>query len=260
MTEGVEDSSPGLAIPPGEVSPTDSSAFNPGRAPEEKPEDAVAGGEGVDEDLERSIEGEGGGDRERRGPLGWLGLAGTCCVCVEMEQVRSCLRSEKICILPILACLLSLALCTAGLKWVFVDKIFEYEPPTHLDPKRMGQDPIIFADPTKGLPVSLPRPSSSQGPTSTVSTTKGQPEVLVEGKPTGGPFVHETPQVTHNTPTSALTYRTKPPLQPETPASPKPTSDPQSTLESNDIVPKRCKYDPLTFSTQQDFSFVYSYN
>ncbi|XP_062340665.1 pro-neuregulin-1, membrane-bound isoform isoform X8 [Osmerus eperlanus] len=240
MTEGVEDSSSGLVIPPGAASPSGSTAIDPGRVPQETPEEAVAGGEAVDEGGERNIDGVDGGNTERRGPLGLLGLAGSCCVCVEMEQLRSCLHSEKICILPILACLLSLALCTAGLKWVFVDKIFEYEPPTHLDPKRMGQDPIIFADPTQGFPVSLPHPSSTPGPTTTFTTT-GQPGVLVEGKPTGVPFLHKFFQVT---PTSALMYRTNLPIRTETLTTPKPvkkgapTSNLQPTLESNDIVPK----------------------
>ncbi|XP_062902851.1 pro-neuregulin-1, membrane-bound isoform isoform X4 [Mobula hypostoma] len=80
------------------------------------------------------------------GALGMSGLIATCCICMEVERVRTCLNSEKICIVPILACLVSLGLCIAGLKWVFVDKIFEYEPLTHLDPKRIGQGPIIPAD------------------------------------------------------------------------------------------------------------------
>ncbi|XP_051785546.1 pro-neuregulin-1, membrane-bound isoform isoform X6 [Erpetoichthys calabaricus] len=83
---------------------------------------------------------------DERRVLGLAGLTATCCIFMEREQMRSCLHSEKICILPILACLISLALCTAGLKWVFVDKIFEYEPPTHLDPKRIGQDPVVYMD------------------------------------------------------------------------------------------------------------------
>ncbi|XP_053318938.1 pro-neuregulin-1, membrane-bound isoform isoform X4 [Spea bombifrons] len=79
---------------------------------------------------------------------GMAGLAITCCVCLDADRLRICLNSEKICILPILACLISLCLCIAGLKWVFVDKIFEYDSPTHLDPGRIGQDPIIYADST----------------------------------------------------------------------------------------------------------------
>ncbi|XP_038259224.1 pro-neuregulin-1, membrane-bound isoform isoform X5 [Dermochelys coriacea] len=79
---------------------------------------------------------------------GTAGLATTCCVCLEAERLRGCLSSEKICIVPILACLLSLCLCIAGLKWVFVDKIFEYDSPTHLDPGRIGQDPVISVEPT----------------------------------------------------------------------------------------------------------------
>ncbi|XP_013983438.1 pro-neuregulin-1, membrane-bound isoform isoform X3 [Salmo salar] len=238
MAESVEaeDSSTGLVVPPGSASLTHS-CTDPRRAPEEAPERAAAGGEGGEEGT------EGGGDNcdgVRAGPLGLLGLAGTCCVCIEMEQVRSCLRSEKICILPILACLLSLALCTAGLKWVFVDRIFEYEPPTHLDPDRMEQNPfIIISDPTRDLPVSFPHPSPVPMPT---TTTTGQPEVIVEGKPTGGPFVPQSPRVTQYTPTSALTYRTDPPTQPGPPNIPKPvnkgTPTPyiQTTVESNDVI------------------------
>ncbi|XP_034503673.1 pro-neuregulin-1, membrane-bound isoform isoform X2 [Ailuropoda melanoleuca] len=79
---------------------------------------------------------------------GLVGLAVPCCVCLEAERLRGCLNSEKICIVPILACLVSLCLCIAGLKWVFVDKIFEYDSPTHLDPGGLGQDPIISLDPT----------------------------------------------------------------------------------------------------------------
>ncbi|XP_038821617.1 pro-neuregulin-1, membrane-bound isoform-like [Salvelinus namaycush] len=238
MAESVEaeDSSAGLVVPLGSASLTHS-CTDPRRAPEEAPEGAAAGGEGGEEGT------EGGGDNcdgGQAGPLGLLGLAGTCCVCIEMEQVRSCLRSEKICILPILACLLSLALCTAGLKWVFVDKIFEYEPPTHLDPDRMEQNPfIIISDPTQDLPVSFPHPSLVPMPT---TTTTGQPEVIVEGKPTGGPFVPQSPRVTQYTPTSALTYRTDPPTQPGPPNTPKPvnkgTPNPytQTTVESNDVI------------------------
>lgn len=77
---------------------------------------------------------------------GLVGLAVPCCVCLEAERLRGCLNSEKICIVPILACLVSLCLCIAGLKWVFVDKIFEYDSPTHLDPGGLGQDPIISLD------------------------------------------------------------------------------------------------------------------
>ncbi|XP_075853523.1 pro-neuregulin-1, membrane-bound isoform isoform X12 [Microcebus murinus] len=79
---------------------------------------------------------------------GLVGLAVPCCVCLEAERLRGCLNSEKICIVPILACLVSLCLCIAGLKWVFVDKIFEYDSPTHLDPGGLGQDPVISLDPT----------------------------------------------------------------------------------------------------------------
>ncbi|XP_015705106.1 pro-neuregulin-1, membrane-bound isoform isoform X3 [Coturnix japonica] len=89
-----------------------------------------------------------GPHREDSRVPGVAGLAATCCVCLEAERLKGCLNSEKICIAPILACLLSLCLCIAGLKWVFVDKIFEYDSPTHLDPGRIGQDPRSTVDPT----------------------------------------------------------------------------------------------------------------
>ncbi|XP_029457569.1 pro-neuregulin-1, membrane-bound isoform isoform X2 [Rhinatrema bivittatum] len=85
-------------------------------------------------------------ESEDRRDQGMAGLAGTCCVCLEAEKLRSCLNSEKICIVPIVACLVSLCLCIAGLKWVFVDKIFEYDSPTHLVPGRRGPGLIIYTD------------------------------------------------------------------------------------------------------------------
>ncbi|NWJ08974.1 NRG1 protein, partial [Crypturellus undulatus] len=97
----------------------------------------------------------GGRGEEEGSARGAAGLAATCCVCLEAERLKGCLNSEKICIAPILACLLSLCLCIAGLKWVFVDKIFEYDSPTHLEPGRMGQDPKSAADAT-ALPAWLP--------------------------------------------------------------------------------------------------------
>ncbi|KAM6302535.1 pro-neuregulin-1, membrane-bound isoform 2-T2 [Podargus strigoides] len=89
-----------------------------------------------------------GTQREDTRVQGIAGLAATCCACLEAERLKGCLNSEKICIAPILACLLSLCLCIAGLKWVFVDKIFEYDSPTHLDPGRIGQDPKSAVEPT----------------------------------------------------------------------------------------------------------------
>lgn len=141
--------------------------------------------------------------------------ARTCCVCVEVEQVHSCVHSEKICILPILACLLSLALCTAGLKWVFVDKIFQYEPPTHLDAKRMGQDPgLISAEP------SLPYSSASS---STISA------VLVEGRSTSRPRLIQTTRATP----SAVTYGS------EAPSAAK--QAPPLTTRESELIATACK-------------------
>ncbi|KAK1800524.1 hypothetical protein P4O66_005743 [Electrophorus voltai] len=233
MEVGTEDSSVGLCAPLDAASPAGPSSEAP---PEASPEETAE----EEEEEEEEVVGEGGGER---GPLGCLGLAAaSCCVCVELEQIRSCARSEKICILPILACLLSLALCTAGLKWVFVDKIFEYEPPTHLDPKRIGQDPVVIdADPTLGLPVSASHPASSITLPSSPSTTTnpGQPEVFVEGESTAGPFAPAPPKVT---PTSALTSRTGPNVWPIPKTTPEPgrnsTPSQHPSLESNNIITK----------------------
>ncbi len=239
MTEGMEDFSAGPAPPPGLASPT-TSTVDTGQVPEEKPEETEAAGESGEEGAEGTAEGDGGGDGEHLGALGIVALPGTCCVCIEMEQINSCLHSEKICILPILACLLSLALCTAGLKWVFVDKIFEYEPPTHLDPKRIGQDPIIISvDPTLGLTVSIPH-SSPSTVSLTTAITPGRPDVLVEEKSTRGPYVPQSPRVTQSDPSVTLKYNA------ERPTVPKQTPHPQTTQELNDIIiPTICKYPTL---------------
>ncbi|XP_044030416.1 pro-neuregulin-1, membrane-bound isoform isoform X2 [Siniperca chuatsi] len=230
MTEGMEDFSAGPAPPPGSASPT-SSTVDTGQVPEEKPEETEAAGESGEEGAEGTAEGGVGGDGEHLGALGIVALPGTCCVCIEMEQINNCLHSEKICILPILACLLSLALCTAGLKWVFVDKIFEYEPPTHLDPKRIGQDPIIISvDPTLGLTVSIPHSSpSTVSLTTAIAITPGRPDVLVEEKSTRGPYVPQSPRVTQSDPSITLKYNA------EQPTVPKQTPHPQTTQDLNNI-------------------------
>ncbi|XP_059012364.1 pro-neuregulin-1, membrane-bound isoform isoform X3 [Mustela lutreola] len=106
---------------------------------------------------------------------GLVGLAVPCCVCLEAERLRGCLNSEKICIVPILACLVSLCLCIAGLKWVFVDKIFEYDSPTHLDPGGLGQDPLISLDPTAASAAWV----ASEAYTSPVSRAPSETEVQV---------------------------------------------------------------------------------
>uniref|UniRef100_A0A3B4Z289 Pro-neuregulin-1, membrane-bound isoform-like n=1 Tax=Stegastes partitus TaxID=144197 RepID=A0A3B4Z289_9TELE len=193
MTEGMEDFCAGPTPPPGSSSPTSST---------------------VDTGQE-TAEGGGDGDGEHVGALGIVALPGTCCVCIEMEQINKCLHSEKICILPILACLLSLALCTAGLKWVFVDKIFEYEPPTHLDPKPIGQDPIIISvDPTLEITVAIPRLSpSTVSLTTTIAITPRHPEVVVEEKFTQGPYVPHSPRETE--PSVTLKYNAEHPTVPK---------------------------------------------
>nr|XP_041567133.1 pro-neuregulin-1, membrane-bound isoform isoform X10 [Taeniopygia guttata] len=117
-----------------------------------------------------------GTQREDRRVQGIAGLAATCCACLEAERLKGCLNSEKICIAPILACLLSLCLCIAGLKWVFVDKIFEYDSPTHLDPGRIGQDPKSAVDPTA---LSAWVPSEVYASPFLVPSPKSKAEVTV---------------------------------------------------------------------------------
>ncbi|NXO07265.1 NRG1 protein, partial [Oriolus oriolus] len=128
-----------------------------------------------------------GTQREDRRVQGIAGLAATCCACLEAERLKGCLNSEKICIAPILACLLSLCLCIAGLKWVFVDKIFEYDSPTHLDPGRIGQDPKSAVDPT-ALPAWVPSevyasPFLITSPKSKAEVTVQSDSSLVPSKP-----------------------------------------------------------------------------
>ncbi|XP_047185545.1 pro-neuregulin-1, membrane-bound isoform isoform X5 [Scophthalmus maximus] len=228
MTEGMEDLSTGPAPPPGSATPTTGSTDDTGQVPEEKPEETEAAGASGAEGAEG---GGDDGDGEHLGAVGIVALPGTCCVCVEMEQINNCLHSEKICILPILACLLSLALCTAGLKWVFVDKIFEYEPPTHLEPKRIGQDPfIISVDPTLGITLSVSHPSpSTVSLTTAAAVTPGRPEVLVEELSTRGPNVPQSPGATQSDPAVTLKYNA------ERPTVPRQTPRPPSTQEVNDI-------------------------
>lgn len=184
----------------------------------------------------------GDGDGSERGPLGCLLLpAAACCVCLELERVRNCVRSEKICILPILACLLSLALCTAGLKWVFVDKIFEYEPPSHLDLKRIGQDPNLNSDPT-GSSASGSPPTFTSGPTTL--RVPGQPKIFVEGESTGRPSF-ERPSTKVPVLTSIAADSASPPSPKSTFRPPRnDTSNryPSQTVESNNILPRTCKY------------------
>lgn len=214
MTEGMEDISTGTVSPCG-------SSIDTGQVPEEKAEETGAG-------QDTAQESEPGQDEEQA--EGAVGLPVLCCVCIQMDQVNNCLHSEKICILPILACLLSLALCTAGLKWVFVDKIFQYEPPTHLDPKPIGQDPfIISADPTMGL-THLPWSPSSPS-TAVTSTTSGRPEVLVEDKSTQRPFVPLSPKVTLSDSSVTLKYN----AEKTSPAKQTPKALTTQGLSSNDI-------------------------
>ncbi|XP_048028043.1 pro-neuregulin-1, membrane-bound isoform isoform X8 [Megalobrama amblycephala] len=220
-SEATEDISAGLASQeaPSEALSEVTTKVTPGEAEEDVP---------------------GDGDSSERGPLGCVPLAAAaCCVCLDLERVNNCVRSEKICILPILACLLSLALCTAGLKWVFVDKIFEYEPPTHLDLKRIGQDPMINSDFTQN-PVSV-SPSTVTPPT---PSFPGQPKVFVEGESSARPFEVPSSKVAILTPTTAVTVHTNSVSPPSPKSTFKPVQNgtanqyPSQTLESNDIVPK----------------------
>ncbi|XP_041107634.1 pro-neuregulin-1, membrane-bound isoform-like isoform X2 [Polyodon spathula] len=226
MAEGADETSPGPPTPPcADAAATDSPLFA-STAQENAPEVSAAT-EGV---------------AEENRALGLAGLAATCCICMETAQVRSCLNSEKICILPILACLISLALCTAGLKWVFVDKIFE--PHTHLDPNRIGQDPIIYADQTLG-PTGEPQAVH----TSVLPSHRtGQQTVQVKGDPSMAPDSVHNP--TFNSPTSALTLLTTPANQRPltTPNVKGPTTGhPLQTVETNII--KILKLPTTTAST-----------
>ncbi|XP_052422707.1 pro-neuregulin-1, membrane-bound isoform isoform X5 [Carassius gibelio] len=202
-----------------------------GLASQEAPSDALSEVTTKETPEEAEEDVAGGSDGSESAPLGCVPLpVAACCVCLDLERVSNCIRSEKICILPILACLLSLALCTAGLKWVFVDKIFEYEPPTHLDLKRIGQDPIIDSDLTqKSASVSFSTPSTPSVP--------GQPKVFVEGESTARPFEPSSSKVPVFTPTAAVS-----PPRPKSTFKPlqNTTADqyPTQTRESNDIVPK----------------------
>ncbi|MGH0168283.1 UNVERIFIED_CONTAM: hypothetical protein FKN15_054454 [Acipenser sinensis] len=220
MSEGADETSPGPPIPPcaaAAAAAADSPLFT-STAQENAPEVSAAT-EGV---------------AEENRALGLAGMAATCCICMETAQVRSCLNSEKICILPILACLISLALCTAGLKWVFVDKIFE--PHTHLDPNRIGQDPVIYADQTLGPTVEPPAVHTSVLP----SHSTGQQTVLVKGDPSVAPDPVHNP--TFNSPTSALTLLTTPATQrtlTTTNVKGPTTGHPLQTVETNIIkIPK----------------------
>uniref|UniRef100_A0A8C5SCS2 Uncharacterized protein n=1 Tax=Laticauda laticaudata TaxID=8630 RepID=A0A8C5SCS2_LATLA len=121
--------------------------------------------------------------REETRMQGIAGLAATCCVCLEAERLTGCFNSEKICIVPILACLISLCLCIAGLKWVFVDKIFEYDSPTHLDPGRARQDPITSVDPTA---LSAWLPSAAQTSYFSLPTNEAAQEIMEQPR---GPLV-----------------------------------------------------------------------
>lgn len=239
MTEGMEELSAGPPPHSGSNSPT-TATVDTGQVPEEKPEQRAeeleAAGESGEQGTQGAAQRGSGAEGEHLGALGIVALPGTCCVCIEMEQINNCLHSEKICILPILACLLSLALCTAGLKWVFVDKIFEYEPPTHFDPKRIGQDPKTV-EPTLGLTVSIPHLSATTISLTNADALTTRPDVLVDEKSTRGPYVPQTIQVTQFDPSVTLKYYA------ERTTAPKQTVPPQTTQELNDIiVPTICKY------------------
>ncbi|XP_051038195.1 pro-neuregulin-1, membrane-bound isoform isoform X2 [Phodopus roborovskii] len=172
---------------------------------------------------------------------GLLGLAVPCCVCLEAERLRGCLNSEKICIVPILACLVSLCLCIAGLKWVFVDKIFEYDSPTHLDPGGLGQDPVISLDPTAVSAVLV----SSEANASPVSRALSEPavhvtvqvdNVAVASEPSAGPTRKNRLSV------FPPSYSTAPPFPspartPEV-RTPKSATQPQTTETNLQTAPK----------------------
>uniref|UniRef100_A0A8C2FBX1 Neuregulin 1 n=1 Tax=Cyprinus carpio TaxID=7962 RepID=A0A8C2FBX1_CYPCA len=209
-----------------------------GLASQEDPLDALSEVTTKESPEEAEEDVAGGSDSSERAPLGCVPVA-ACCVCLELERVSNCIRSEKICILPILACLLSLALCTAGLKWVFVDKIFEYDPPTHLDPKRIGQDPIISSDFTQNSALVSPSTVTPATP-----SIPGQPKIFVEGDSTAKTFEVHSTKVPVFTPTAAVTVHTNSVSPPSPKSTFKPIQNgtanqyPSQTMESKDIVPK----------------------
>lgn len=175
---------------------------------------------------------------------GLVGLAVPCCVCLEAERLRGCLNSEKICIVPILACLVSLCLCIAGLKWVFVDKIFEYDSPTHLDPGGLGQDPIISLDPTAVSAVWVP----SETHTSPVSRAQSETEVQVTAQVDNGVAASEPPLAP--TPKNRIfAFSFLPSTAPAFPSptrnpemkTPKSATQPQTTETNLQTAPKLCK-------------------
>ncbi|XP_045142609.1 pro-neuregulin-1, membrane-bound isoform isoform X2 [Echinops telfairi] len=167
-----------------------------------------------------------------------LGLAVPCCVCLEAEHLRGCLNSEKICIVPILACLVSLCLCIAGLKWVFVDKIFEYDSPTHLDPGGLGQDPVISADPTAASAVW----GSSEAYTSPVPRAQSETEAQVTVQGTSAVVPSAAPTLKNR----ILAFPFLPSAAPPFPAStghpevrtPKSAVQPQTTATKLRTAPK----------------------
>lgn len=226
-------------VPPGSV-PSHASHADAERAPDEKHNETASHADERDAGSQGEAEGGGGGGGDDEGggrgwTMGICALPSACCVCIEMGQIQSCLRSEKICILPILACLLSLALCTAGLKWVFVDKIFEYEPPTHLDPKRIEQGPLIIsADPTLGLPVSFPRLLSSAPPSAnTIRSTTASQDFTVGARPSGALISTKVTPVNTST---VPTHRADEPAASRPPKANKQVPFQQNTIEFNDII------------------------
>nr|XP_021153163.1 pro-neuregulin-1, membrane-bound isoform isoform X2 [Columba livia] len=176
-----------------------------------------------------------GTQREDRRVQGIAGLAATCCVCLEAERLKGCLNSEKICIAPILACLLSLCLCIAGLKWVFVDKIFEYDSPTHLDPGRIGQDPKSAVEPT-ALSAWVPSevyasPFPVPSPNSKAEVTVQSDSSLVPSKP----FLQ--PSLYNHIPDAGLLSSATPSLSPSA-LEPTTASQAQATENNLQTAPK----------------------
>ncbi|KAL2294662.1 hypothetical protein Nmel_008405, partial [Mimus melanotis] len=179
-----------------------------------------------------------GTQREDRRVQGIAGLAATCCACLEAERLKGCLNSEKICIAPILAKALSLCLCIAGLKWVFVDKIFEYDSPTHLDPGRIGQDPKSAVDPT-ALSAWVPSevyasPFLVPSPKSKVEVTVHSDSSLVPSKPFLQPSLYNR-ILDVGFLSSAAPSLSPPVLEPTT------ASQAQATETNLQTAPKLCK-------------------
>uniref|UniRef100_A0A5F7ZK62 Pro-neuregulin-1, membrane-bound isoform n=1 Tax=Macaca mulatta TaxID=9544 RepID=A0A5F7ZK62_MACMU len=131
---------------------------------------------------------------------GLVGLAVPCCVCLEAERLRGCLNSEKICIVPILACLVSLCLCIAGLKAQSESKVqvtvqgdkavVSFEPSAAPTPKNrifafsfLPSTAPSFPSPTRNPEVRTPK--SATQPQTTETNLQTAPKLSTSTSTTG---------------------------------------------------------------------------